>query len=74
MHGLAMMSEDLDLRHLSPAERDRVWDAWLRQAQSTNDQDQHLYCHAVFTHALPWPKKPSPVPLAESESDRETRQ
>ncbi len=52
-----LSEEDLDLRHLSPAERDRVWDAWLRQAQSTNDKDRHLYSHGVFTHEPPWPKK-----------------
>jgi hypothetical protein len=24
------------------------WDLWLRQAQSSNDQDQHTYAHGVF--------------------------
>lgn len=51
-----LSSEDLDLRNLTPEERDRVWDAWLRQAQATNDQDRHLYSHGVFTHEPPWTK------------------
>lgn len=41
--------EDLDLRHLSFAELNRVWNAWLRQAQATNDRDAHEYSHGVFT-------------------------
>lgn len=56
-----LSEEDLDLRSLTPEERDRLWDAWLRQAQSTNDQDQHLYSHGVFTHEPPWPKQPKPA-------------
>jgi hypothetical protein len=54
-----LSEEDLDLRTLTPEERDRVWDAWLRQAQSTNDRDQHLYSHGVFTHEPPWTKAAS---------------
>ena len=41
--------EDLDLRRLSFAELNRVWNAWLRQAQVTNDRDVHEYSHGVFT-------------------------
>ena len=41
--------EDLDLRHLSFTELNRVWNAWLRQAQATNDRDVHDYSHGVFT-------------------------
>jgi hypothetical protein len=41
--------EDLDLRHLSFTELNRVWNAWLRQAQVTNDRDVHDYSHGVFT-------------------------
>jgi len=41
--------EDLDLRHLSFTELNRVWNAWLRQAQTTNDRDIHEYSHGVFT-------------------------
>lgn len=42
--------EDLDLRHLSFTELNRVWNEWLRQAQATNDRDLHGYSHGVFTH------------------------
>ena len=52
-----LSEEDLDLRNLSPEERDRLWDNWLRQAQATNHLDQHLYSHGVFTVEPPWPKK-----------------
>jgi len=41
--------EDLDLRSLSFAELNRVWTAWLHQAQTTNEQDRHEYSHGVFT-------------------------
>jgi hypothetical protein len=41
--------EDLDLRHLSFAELNRVWNAWLRQAQATNEYDRREYSHGVFT-------------------------
>jgi hypothetical protein len=54
-----LSAEDLELRTLTPAERDRVWDAWLRQAQSTNHLDQHLYSHGVFTHEPPWAQAPT---------------
>jgi hypothetical protein len=40
--------EDLDLRSLSFEELNRVWNAWLRQAQCTNEQDRHEYSHGVF--------------------------
>lgn len=41
--------EDLDLRNLSFTELNRMWNAWLRQAQATNDRDLHEYSHGVFT-------------------------
>lgn len=41
--------EDLDLRSLSFEELNRVWNAWLLQAQCTNEQDRHEYSHGVFT-------------------------
>lgn len=44
-----LSEEDLDLRHLSFVELNRVWNAWLRQAQATNQQDLHEYSHGVFT-------------------------
>jgi hypothetical protein len=44
-----LSEEDLDLRSLSFTELNRVWNAWLRQAQATNEQDRHSYSHGVFT-------------------------
>ncbi|MBI5362685.1 MAG: hypothetical protein HZA53_05865 [Planctomycetes bacterium] len=49
-----LSSEDLDLRHLSWEELLLWWDAWLRQAQSTNEQDEHLYSHGVFRVEPGW--------------------
>ncbi len=43
-----LSEEDLDLRNLSREELSAVWDAWLRQAQATNDLDARLYSHGVF--------------------------
>lgn len=40
--------EDLDLRSLSFKDLNQVWNAWLRQAQSTNEHDRHEYSHGVF--------------------------
>jgi hypothetical protein len=40
--------EDLDLRSLSFEELNRVWNAWLRQSQRTNEHDRHEYSHGVF--------------------------
>ena len=50
-----LSEEDLSLKDLTDEELDRVWTAWLRQAQSTNDEDARLYSHGVFTHEPPWP-------------------
>lgn len=44
-----LSEEDFDLRSLSFAELNRVWNAWLRQAQMTNEHDRHDYSHGVFT-------------------------
>lgn len=44
-----LSDEDLDLRNLSREELFAYWNYWLRQAQSTNDLDQHSYSHGVFT-------------------------
>jgi len=49
MRDAFLSDEDLDLRHLSFTELNRVWNAWLRQAQATNDRDLHEYSHGVFT-------------------------
>ena len=43
-----LSEEDLDLRNLTKEELYAYWNAWLFQAQSTNDADAHLYSHGVF--------------------------
>ena len=48
-----LSEEDLDLQSLTDEELDAVWTAWLRQAQSTNDQDKFTYSHGVFTYEPP---------------------
>jgi len=44
-----LSEEDLDLRHLSDEELDAYWNAWLKQAQITNELDAQSYSHGVFT-------------------------
>ncbi len=44
-----LSEEDLDLRNLTEGELIAYWNLWLEQAQVTNDLDQHLYSHGVFT-------------------------
>ncbi|HXV63521.1 MAG TPA: hypothetical protein VEK15_22660 [Vicinamibacteria bacterium] len=43
-----LSEEDLSLRELSEEELFACWDLWLRQAQATNDLDEHTYSHGVF--------------------------
>ena len=43
-----LSEEDLDLRNLSQEELYAWWTLWLRQAQATNDLDEHFYSHGVF--------------------------
>jgi hypothetical protein len=43
-----LSEEDLDLQNMSKEELYAYWNAWLLQAQSTNQQDKHLYSHGVF--------------------------
>ncbi len=43
-----LSEEDLDLRNLTWEELLAVWDAWLRQASATDEEDAHLYSHGVF--------------------------
>jgi len=43
-----LSEEDLDLANLSWDELIAQWNAWLRQAQSTNDADADEYSHGVF--------------------------
>jgi hypothetical protein len=44
-----LSEEDIDLRNLSWEELLAVWNHWLRQAQSTNEEDRDSYEHGVFT-------------------------
>ncbi|MCH7227993.1 hypothetical protein [Haloferula sp. A504] len=43
-----LSEEDLDLQNLSWEELIAVWNQWLLQAQSTNDEDKDSYEHGVF--------------------------
>ena len=43
-----LSEEDLDLRNLSEEELILHWNAWLEQAQATNDLDANTYSHGVF--------------------------
>lgn len=51
-----LSEEDLDLRNLTEEELIAYWNLWLRQAQSTNEQDATSYSHGVFEH------EPQPAP------------
>ncbi|MDZ4774048.1 MAG: hypothetical protein SGI72_13040 [Planctomycetota bacterium] len=53
-----LSEEDLDLRNMSQNELLAYWQLWLEQAQSTNDLDEDLYSHGVFTRA----PRSNPVP------------
>ena len=44
-----LSEEDLDLHLLSDEELDAYWNAWLKQAQITNELDEQSYSHGVFT-------------------------
>jgi len=50
-HPEFLSEEDIDLRNLSWVELLAVWNLWLKQAQSTNDEDRDFYEHGVFTSA-----------------------
>ena len=43
-----LSEEDLDLAVLSDEELIAHWNAWLEQAQATNDEDRDLYSHGVL--------------------------
>ena len=43
-----LSEEDLDIRNLTPEERDAWWDERLRLAQQTNHLDRDDYSHGVF--------------------------
>jgi hypothetical protein len=46
---------DLDLANLTYEELLAYWQAWLVQAQSTNEQDADVYSHGVFAVPPPPP-------------------
>lgn len=48
-----LSEEDLDLKNLSMEELIAVWNAWLEQAQATNEQDKDTYSHGVFASGKP---------------------
>jgi len=45
-----LSEEDLDLKNMTEEELYACWNAWLEQAQATNDVDAHLYSHGVFEY------------------------
>lgn len=44
-----LSEEDLDLKNMTDEELYAHWNAWLLQAQATNDRDADTYSHGVFT-------------------------
>jgi hypothetical protein len=44
-----LSEEDLDLKNMTYEELEAYWNLWLEQAQATNERDQHLYSHGVFS-------------------------
>ena len=45
-----LSEEDLGLKSMTDAKMYAYWNAWLEQAQITNDADAHTYSHGVFLH------------------------
>ena len=43
-----LSEEDLDLVNLSDEEVETWWNAWLAQAQISNEEDAFTYNHGVF--------------------------
>ena len=43
-----LSEEDLDLAAMTKEELYAYWNAWLEQAQSTNDADARTYSHGVL--------------------------
>ncbi len=56
-----LSEEDLDLRNLSFEELLVWWALALRQAQASNDLDEHLYSHGVFRVEPGWRITPTGV-------------
>jgi hypothetical protein len=63
-----LSEDDLDLRELTEEELYAWWNEWLRLAQATNDQDEHLYSHGVFDRDPRATPIPSPHPPGETET------
>ena len=45
-----LSEEDLDLKTMTDEELYAHWNAWLEQAQITNDADARTYSHGVFLY------------------------
>jgi hypothetical protein len=45
-----LSEEDLDLKTMTDEELYAYWNAWLEQAQITNDADARTYSHGVFLY------------------------
>jgi hypothetical protein len=43
-----LSEEDLDLAAMPYEELEAWWNAWLEQAQITNEEDEDEYTHGVF--------------------------
>ena len=48
-----LSEEDLDLKTMTDEELYAYWNAWLEQAQVTNDADARTYSHGVFLEEPP---------------------
>jgi hypothetical protein len=44
-----LSEEDLDLADMPYEELEAWWNAWLEQAQITNEEDKNDYSHGVFS-------------------------
>ena len=44
-----LSEEDLSLANMSDEELEAYWNFWLQLAQTTNQDDEDLYSHGVFT-------------------------
>jgi hypothetical protein len=63
-----LSEEDLGLSELSWEELLAWWDLWLRQAQCTNELDEHVYSHGVFRVEPGWELGPEGVRRADERS------
>ena len=44
-----LSEEDLDLASMPYQELEAWWNLWIKQAQSTNEDDKYEYSHGVFS-------------------------